>query len=135
MSAVTLVSLEGVEHLLSPEDASLSKIMKNHGSNVFYMNMREKLLEKLVTYLKKHKGEEPLEILAPVRHRQMSKNCEKWDAAFIDNLWLDNKMDLLDMSNIADIYEIDCLKDLCCAKIATLIKGKSFTRIIQIFQD
>jgi len=91
------------------------------------------VLELIVAYLKHHKGTEPAEIAKPIRSVKMEKIVEdNWDATFI------NKMDKKTVFQIilgANYMDIKSLLHLGCAKIATLIKGKSPEEIKKILAE
>jgi len=82
-----------------------------------------KTLKLVVTWLKYHNGVEPAEIAKPIRSVKMSKIVEDtWDATFIDSL---DKRTLFQLILSANYMDIKSLLHLGCAKVATMIKGKS----------
>merc|ERR1712029_312935 len=75
-------------------------------------------LQLIVKYLKHHRGKEPAEIAKPIRSVKMEKIVEDtWDAEYIN------------------AHAKRALLQLGCAKVATMIKGKSPEEIKQILGE
>ena len=55
---------------------------------------------------------------------------DEWDVNFINGIDLDSVFDLI---NAANYMDISSLLDLSCAKIASLMKGKSAAEIRAMF--
>lgn len=82
-----------------------------------------KTLKAIVKYLKHHGGKKPADIAKPIRSITMEKIVEDaWDADFVNSV--DKKM-LFQICLGANYMDISSLLHLCCAKVATMIKGKS----------
>jgi len=80
-------------------------------------------LTKIIQYLEHHKGIEPQEIAKPIRSVKMEKIVEDpWDAEFINGL---PKRALFQLILGANYMDCKSLLHLGCAKVATMIKGKS----------
>jgi S-phase kinase-associated protein 1 len=91
------------------------------------------ILSKIVEYLKHHNGKKPAEIAKPIRSVKMERIVEdKWDADFINNM---SKKMIFQVILGANYMDLPSLLHLGCAKIATLIKGKSPDEIKQILSD
>jgi len=91
------------------------------------------ILALIVEYLKHHNGKVPAEIAKPIRSVKMEKIVEdKWDADFINNM---SKKVIFQVILGANYMDVPSLLHLGCAKIATLIKGKSPDEIKQILSD
>merc|ERR1712157_332614 len=91
------------------------------------------ILELIVRYLEHHKGNLPAEIAKPIRSVKMEKIVEdEWDAKFINGL---SKKTVFQIILGANYMDIKSLLHLGCAKIATLIKGKSPEEIKKILGD
>merc|ERR1711964_918202 len=85
------------------------------------------ILNRIVDYLKHHDGKVPAEIAKPIKFTKMEKLVEDpWDAEFIaiDNKEKTKKV-VFQIILGANYMDIKSLLHLGCAKIATLIKGKS----------
>lgn len=91
------------------------------------------ILKLVVEYLVHHKGKVPAEIAKPIRSVKMEKIVEdEWDAKFINNL---PKKTIFQVILAANYMDIKSLLHLGCAKIATLIKGKSPEEIKKILSE
>merc|ERR1719454_81470 len=91
------------------------------------------VLELIVNYLKHHRGTVPAEIAKPIRSVKMEKIVEdEWDAKFVNNL---SKRSIFQVILGANYMDIKSLLHLGCAKIATLIKGKSPEEIKKILSE
>jgi len=91
------------------------------------------ILEKIVDYLKHHKGHVPAEIAKPIRSVKMEKIVEdSWDADFINK---QSKRNIFQIILGANYMDIKSLLHLGCAKIATMIKGKSPEEIKKILSE
>jgi len=90
-------------------------------------------LDKIVEYINHHKGVEPAEIAKPIRSVKMEKIVEDpWDAEFINGL---PKRALFQLILGANYMDCKSLLHLGCAKVATMIKGKSPEEIKQILGE
>merc|ERR1711900_153323 len=99
-----------------------------------------RILNLIVEYLKQHDGEIPAKIAKPIKSTNMEKIVEEKDAEFIKELerTLGKKESLEVIFQIilgANYMDIKSLLHLGCAKIATLIKGKSPEEIKKILGD
>merc|ERR1711964_326038 len=91
------------------------------------------ILNLIVDYLKHHDGKVPADIAKPIRNVKMEKICEDpWDAEYINK---QTKKVIFQIILGANYMDIKSLLDLGCAKIATLIKGKSPEQIKKILGD
>lgn len=93
-------------------------------------NVNGVTLEKIVDWLKYHHNNPPKKIERPITTNDLSTIVCKWDFNFI-NIEIDEVINLMNAVNYLDIKE---LLDLCCAKMASLIKGKSPAEIRQILR-
>ena len=91
------------------------------------------ILKLIVEYLKHHNGKVPAEIAKPIRSVKMEKIVEDpWDAEFINK---QTKKIIFQIILGANYMDIKSLLHLGCAKIATLIKGKSPEEIKKILGE
>jgi len=91
------------------------------------------ILNLIVEYLKHHDGKVQAEIAKPIRSVKMEKIVEDaWDATFINK---QTKKMTFKIILAANYMDIPSLLHLGCAKIATLIKGKSPEEIKKILGD
>ena len=88
------------------------------------------VLKKVVEYLSHWSSNEPKEIPRPLPSNNLKEAADEWDAEFIDSVDLDTVFDIINTANYMDIKP---LLDLSCAKVASIMKGKSSEEIRQIF--
>jgi len=95
--------------------------------------VNQDILALIVEYLKHHKGKVPTEIAKPIRSVKMAKIVEdEWDAEFINKM---PKRTIFQIILGANYMDIKSLLHLGCAKIATMIKGKSPEEIKKILSE
>merc|ERR1712087_223605 len=91
------------------------------------------ILKLIVDYLLHHKGKVPADIAKPIRSVKMEKIVEdEWDANFINS---QSKRNIFQIILGANYMDIKSLLHLGCAKIATMIKGKSPEEIKKILSE
>jgi len=77
----------------------------------------------IASYLAHHRGVKPAEIAKPIRSINLKKCVEdEWDADFANSM---TKRELFQLTLVANYIDCQSLMHLMCAKIASLIKGKS----------
>lgn len=125
---------DGTSHYVSRESLELSGYLKRvlesfPGEDSVEIVASGDVVSKLVAYLD-HYGSggmpRPRPILRPLRHPTMAKNCDKWDAMFIDRVYEEGNQQLLDLLSASMVLEIQPLFDLCSAKVASLVKGNPY---------
>ena len=84
-------------------------------------NINSATLEKVIDWCRHYRDIRPPEIEKPLRNADMSVVVPPWDADFID-VECERISELILAANYLDISG---LLDLACAKIASLIKGKT----------
>ena len=77
-----------------------------------------------------YKDKNPKDIPKPMPSANLSEVIDDWDVKFINSIELDNVFDLI---NAANYMDIPSLLDLSCAKIASLMKGKTAQEIRTMF--
>lgn len=93
------------------------------------------IISKICCFLQHHDGTPPPDIPYPLRSCRMCEVVDKWNAAFIDDVWLRCKTDLFDLIVVARYLEMASLVELACAKIASLIKGKSLSYALETLRN
>jgi S-phase kinase-associated protein 1 len=84
-------------------------------------NVRGEVLRRIVDYLNHHAGNPAKEIERPLKTNNIRDVVEEWDADFVEI-----EQDLLfEVILAANYMDIKPLLDLTCAKVATMLKGKS----------
>jgi len=139
---LTLISMEENEpqkFVLNKKAASMCKLVRSilegdaSATEIPIKKVKADVLALIVDYLKHHNGNVPAEIAKPIRSVKMEKIVEdKWDADFINNM---SKKVIFQLILGANYMDVPSLLHLGCAKVATLIKGKSPDEIKQILSD
>ena len=93
-------------------------------------DIKADILNKVVEYLTYYKGKNPKDIPKPMPSANLSEIIDEWDVKFINSIELDSVFDLI---NAANYMDIPSLLDLSCAKIASLLKGKTAQEIRTMF--
>merc|ERR1712079_913667 len=124
---------------IQKEYARQSKLVQNilegdaDATEIQVMQVDGQTLTLICNYLKHHKGKEPAEIAKPIRSVKMEKIVEDtWDARFVNEL---PKRSLFQLILGANYMDCKSLLHLGCAKVATMIKGKSPEEIKQILGE
>jgi len=139
---LTLVSMEETDpqkFAINKKAAEMCKLVRSilegdaSATEIPIKKVKGDILALIVEYLKHHNGKVPAEIAKPIRSVKMEKIVEdKWDADFINNM---SKKVIFQVILGANYMDVPSLLHLGCAKIATLIKGKSPDEIKQILSD
>ena len=133
---IKLITKEKKEIEISKKAAELSDLLKNSIND--YPNevsfpideLEEKIAEKIKEYLIHFNGVAPPEIEKPLTQNEMKNVTDVWSANFIDKLSME---ELVNLTVAANFMGINCLLDLCCAKIASMCKDKSEDEIFKNF--
>jgi len=94
------------------------------------INVNKNILLKIIEFVEHNFNKEYIEIKKPIFSSKMENLTNKWNAEFIDHL---DKNTLFELVTASDYLNIKCLLDLSCAKIATMIKGKTPQEIRKTF--
>ena len=134
--SIKIVTKEGKEIELTKKEAELSELLKgaivdNPNETSFPLNeLDEKCAEKIKEYLDHLNGVAPPEIEKPITSNEMKNLTDEWSANFVDKMTMEELVNLTVASNYMGI---NCLLDLCCAKVASLCKDKSEDDIFKTF--
>ena len=136
MENLKIITKEGKEIEISKEAAKLSEVLK--GAMAEYPNehiiplneIDEKSAEKIKEYLTHLNGVAPPEIAKPITSNDMKSITDEWSFEFIDKMSLE---EIVNLTVAANYLGINCLLDLCCAKVATLCKDKPENEIFENF--
>jgi len=126
---VKLVSIDGVEFVVEKDIALMSNFvasMLEYSEEVEVRvplpNVSGKILEQVVQFLQYNKKNPLNEIGKPLKSSIMSENVnDPWFATFTDK----DQSIIFELILAANYLDIQPLLDLCCAKVASLIKGKT----------
>ncbi|MCQ2819188.1 MAG: SKP1 family protein [archaeon] len=92
--------------------------------------VRSEILNLVVEFLNHYKDTQPKEIPKPLPSANLQDILDKWDYEFINKVELNSVFDLI---NAANYMELTPILDLACAKIASLMKGKTAEEIRAMF--
>jgi len=92
-------------------------------------NVKGPVLKKVVTYMQYHSENAAKEIEKPLKSANMSEVVSQWDADYVD---VDQEL-LFELILAANYMDIKPLLDLTCAKVASMIKGKTPEQIRKTF--
>ena len=134
--SIKIVTKEGKEIELTKKEVELSELLKgaivdNPNETSFPLNeLDEKCAEKIKEYLDHLNGVAPPEIEKPITSNEMKNLTDEWSANFVDKMTME---ELVNLTVAANYMGINCLLDLCCAKVASLCKDKSEDDIFKTF--
>jgi S-phase kinase-associated protein 1 len=112
-------------------DIKNNEIKNNDDNNITLSNIDGKTLKYIVQFLKQHNGVEPSLPEKPVKSKDMKEITTEWIANFIDEIVKDDKEYLYKVISAANYLFINSLLHICCAKIASMIKGIPLDEINQ----
>ena len=133
---IKLITKEGKEIEISKKAVELSDVLKatinDYPNEVNFPigDIDEKCAEKVKEYLLHFNGTAPAEIEKPLTQNEMKNITDEWSASFIDKLTIE---ELVNLTVAANHMGINCLLDLCCAKIASMCKDKNEEEILKQF--
>ena len=122
---VILVSNEGQTFEVKAavaERSELVKVMMEQEGEIPLRNVDSATLAKVIEYLRLlDEGKTPTEIPQPLTHAMFEGNVQEWEAAYVD-MEDDAVFELIKAANFMDVQS---LIELGCAKIASIIQGKT----------
>ena len=133
---IKLIVKDKKEIEISKKAAELSELLKGaindfpNEVNFPLEDVDEKIAEKVKEYLTHFNGVAPAEIEKPLTQNEMKNLTDEWSANFVDKLTMD---ELVNLTVVANLMGINCLLDLCCAKIASMCKDKSEEEVLKTF--
>ena len=134
---IVLVSSDNQKIEIDTESAQKSHLLKGLITDysiqqvpIHMPEIKYDILKKIVEYLTYYKDKVPKDIPKPMPSANLSEVIDEWDVNFINSIELDNVFDLI---NAANYMDISSLLDLSCAKIASLMKGKTAQEIRTMF--
>ncbi len=132
---ITIVSSDGEKFQISEKAARKSALIKGviddypDDPEVPLHNVKAGILQKIISYLEYYKDNDPRELERPLPSANFAECVDSWDYQFIE-LDLELIFELILAANYMDIRP---LMDLACAKVASIIKGKSPEEIRKVF--
>lgn len=133
MSVITLISIEGERIDVPAFEARESGLVRENeaeGNTDVTVQFTAETLKKVVDYLHYHFDKPAAEIPKPLPNNQIRDVVCEWDANFID---VDQRT-VLNLVLAADAMDIPPLLELACAKVASLIRGKTREEIRKVFE-
>ena len=133
---ITLISSDNNKFKIEIKAAERSNLLKSllqdytEDHEIPMHDVKGDVLRKVVDYLIHWKDNEPKEIPRPLPSNNLKEFADEWDAEFINGIDLDTVFDIINTANYMDIKP---LLDLSCAKIASVMKGKTAEEIRNMF--
>ena len=87
------------------------------------------MLSKVIEYCKHHVDTPPAAIAKPLKSSNLAEIVSEWDAKFVD---IEQEL-LFELILAANYMDIKPLLELTCAKVASMIKGKTPEEIRKTF--
>jgi S-phase kinase-associated protein 1 len=132
---LNLLSRENESYSVLRKVAMMSELVKTMAEgdsseeNIPLPNVKSSILTKVIEYMTYHHANPAKEIEKPLKSSIMSEVVSKWDASFVD---VDQEV-LFELILAANYMDIKPLLDLTCAKVASMIKGKTPEQIRKTF--
>lgn len=132
---IKLVSQEEEKFTVPKKVAMQSELVKTMAegdreeTDIPLPNVKSSVLKKVVEYMRYHADNPSKEIEKPLKSANMAEVVSQWDADFVD---VDQEL-LFELILAANYMDIKPLLDLCCAKVASMIKGKTPEQIRKTF--
>jgi S-phase kinase-associated protein 1 len=134
---ITLISSDGQKVPIDETSCGKSKLLvglledfKEDNADIPMPDIKGDVLKKVVEYLENYKDKDPKEIPKPLPSENLVDVTDQWDVDYINSVDLDTTFDIINAANYMDIKP---LLDLSCAKIASLMKGKTADEIRTMF--
>lgn len=134
LSSVVFISKDGVKFTINREYAKLSNVIKTtieedpNTTEIPFPSIQSNILQKVVEFLEHHKGEAPAIPEKPVRSKNMKEITTEWCANFTNEIAV-NRETFYSLISAANYLDIQSLLHICCAKVATIIKGEPVDKI------
>jgi len=136
MDTLTLVSEENEKTVVKKSIAVMSQLVKTMAdtdkgeTEIPLPNVKHSVLQMVVKYLTYHAENPAKEIEKPLKSANMNEVVSQWDADFVSQGGQETLFELILAANYMDIKS---LLDLTCAKVASMIKGKTPEQIRKQF--
>ena len=132
---VKLISIEGDELEVDIETANMSVLIKSMiddsgpDEDIPLPNVKKVILEKVIEFCKFLKENPFREIEKPLKTANLRDIVDPWYADYIDI----EQETLFEIVLAANYLDIKQLLELSCAKVASMIKGKSVQEVRNLF--
>jgi len=135
---VSLVSQEGDSFDVPVQVAKMSELVKtmiddeqddDDAQEIPLPNVKSSVLAKVIAFCQHHVNNPMAEIEKPLKSATMHEVVGEWDANYVD---IEQEL-LFELILAANYMDIKSLLDLTCAKVASMIKGKTPEEIRKTF--
>lgn len=133
---VTLVASDGEKFSVPRKVAVQSELIKSlideeatGNEEVPLTDIKSPILAKVIDFMNHHADVKLSEIEKPLKSANLAEIVPAWDAAFVE---LEQEQ-LFELVLAANYLDIKSLLDLSCAKVASMVKGKSPEEIRKTF--
>jgi len=129
---ITLLSQEKTEFKVPRKAALQSQMIKTaleddkDAKEVNLVHISAPIVKKVVEYMVYHMDREPRKIESPLKSTNIKELVDRFYDAFVDDIDQDTLFKLLLAANYMDVKS---LLGLICAKVATMMKGKTADQI------
>lgn len=138
---IILKTKDDVIFKLTEKQALLSNLFNNilscndeETNNEVKIDYNSDIVEAIVSFLIHHNGVAPPDISKPLISSNMNDVTTEWCASFLVK-YAKKKSFLYDLVNASNYLDIQSLLHLCCAKIASLIKGTQLDKIKDVLNE
>ena len=121
---VVLITSDGARVAVSKAFVAMSGVLSAYEdrAEIDVPKVSKLDIDLIAEYLDYHCYMAPRPITKPLSSERIEDAVEyPWDAEFVNRL---EECTLIDLANASNYLDVACVFDLCCAKIATLFKGK-----------
>ena len=135
MTTVTLMTKDGetmtVDVEVAKESVLIKGILEDNGTEeeIAVSQVTRAIMQKVITFCEHIKEHAPPEIEKPLSSTDMNQVVDPWSADFVNV----EQEELFEIVMAANYLDIKPLLELSCAKVASLIKGKSVQEIRRFF--
>lgn len=130
MSKVVLVASDQgkfeVEEIVARKSQLLKNMIEDTGveEEIYLPNVKSNPLKKIIEFCEHYRNNDPPEIEKPLPKNSLKELVDPWDEQFIN---IPSQEELLELLLASNYLDIKSLIELCCAKVATMIKGNHRT--------
>uniref|UniRef100_A0A7S3V2E4 S-phase kinase-associated protein 1 n=1 Tax=Aplanochytrium stocchinoi TaxID=215587 RepID=A0A7S3V2E4_9STRA len=135
-NTLNLVSQEREKFPVPKDVAEMSTLVKemtedddDEDRDIPLPNVTSRVLKKVIEFCTHHRKEPMPEIEKPLKSSNMAEVVSEWDANFVE---VEQEL-LFQLILAANYMDIKSLLDLSCAKVASMIKGKTPEEIRKTF--
>jgi hypothetical protein len=134
--------------VVTRREASISQVIRDmmgndpHQVQFRLQGVKSDELAAIVEYMRHHNGQDAAPVPEPLTSTEMKDVCaDAWDAAFIDKYGCAKNRSEKQSNAVfyriclaSNRLQMNVLRQLCMAKMASLIKGKPIDQVVSIFE-